>query len=593
MECEFHRISTLQGREQSISFYGTFPPPAYLSPGLQAVDAEIANFATKTQQQWMSVYSRMGEGTCFKKRTIKRARMLLTRRQRLCKQFNTASRFHRALPPEIISLIFEFVVSPWPIDATIASAPVLSDTLRLASVTQQWRSIAVANPHLWSSLRLVHVDAEEEGSLALSLEMLAHFLGRSGAVGLHIHMQIGCGYDNCFEPLLAILRREAPRIRTLRLCVAPYTHMPSDYFASFDFPFPKADVVVIHAATDATDVAALPFVLPCVSQLCIASYALGGYWSYFSTVTHLDMGRLSLYDLRLLLQTASALQVLKVERCQYPSPDLLDLDNTTGDILLRSNGNIVRVQPVVHVGLQSLDIDDAHALWTIILPGLQSLCLWDSHAGIEDFIARSACTLVRFGVARLSVIPSLTALHTVKHVYIDQRYLWPIESFFETLNAYDDTNAHLVHGALGRLESITVRVAYCSLCRSKTDFYTLLPELVAFHRKYGGRLRRFDIHTECCVWVSRDMCNTIPPIHINGYPLEHYLQPSASVSPRGSIGVDRLDWSDRVMLLCLRAKDGLGRALTHTRWRRLFSAARGQESAAQGCDDLGGWGSDT
>lgn len=296
-------LSSLYGAEQETLFYDDAPRTA-LPLALHALDREIDVFARRLRQQleWVYTDTRTPHFERFQQETLALAGPLLERRRQVCEDMNASrDRLCASFPPEIVSAIFEFAVEGIPIDDAIPPLSRLSATVVLASVTRRWRALVLANPRLWVSFRLIPLTMDSESDACL--DGFDYFLSRSGAVGLHIYLEVNCDWGDVFHRLVAIVRREAHRVRTLHVVFPRYT--PDDFIALLDFPFPNADVVAI----DADDVAGVGFQLPSVSYLRVKG--IEGFRPSFSGVTFLDMEGLCLYGIRVLLQTAVGLKTLK------------------------------------------------------------------------------------------------------------------------------------------------------------------------------------------------------------------------------------------------------------------------------------------
>lgn len=133
------------------------------------------------------------------------------------------SPFIRLLPPEIISVIFQSLIPPFADSESDTAAP-----LRLGSVCSFWRTIAWANPSLWSSLSIRFNDP----TINTQIILLRQWLRRSGDLPLSIRLvseeEIQWGTQLTPATAIKIINEYSARWRDLdlRLPTSCYKHLP-------------------------------------------------------------------------------------------------------------------------------------------------------------------------------------------------------------------------------------------------------------------------------------------------------------------------------------------------------------------------------
>ena len=133
------------------------------------------------------------------------------------------SPFIRLLPPEIITEIFQFLIPPFTDSESDTAVP-----LRLGSVCSFWRTVAWANPSLWSSLSIRLNDP----TINTQITLLRQWLCRSGDLPLSIRLvsedEIQWGARFTPATAIQIVNEYSARWRNLdlRLPTSCYKYLP-------------------------------------------------------------------------------------------------------------------------------------------------------------------------------------------------------------------------------------------------------------------------------------------------------------------------------------------------------------------------------
>ncbi|KZT53274.1 hypothetical protein CALCODRAFT_520192 [Calocera cornea HHB12733] len=118
------------------------------------------------------------------------------------------------LPIELLSTIFEWTLSL----QGCGSRYLDRSPLNISQVCSFWRSVTLETPDLWADIRVGFGAGPNAGFHSGTLSQLRERLKRSGSVPLHItykHSGSQQGHE-CIEEVVDTLRKEAPRIRSLR-----------------------------------------------------------------------------------------------------------------------------------------------------------------------------------------------------------------------------------------------------------------------------------------------------------------------------------------------------------------------------------------
>jgi hypothetical protein len=141
---------------------------------------------------------------------------LLEKRQQLKARITLYHRneIMQKIPPEVLSNIFQFFVSP---DSN--SQPNPYSPLILGAICGRWRAIAWSTPRLWSSISINF----DRGSLGDILQLAREWLSRSGQLPLSISLTAGIdpGLPHLLPALIDVINRYAYRWRVLDILLPP------------------------------------------------------------------------------------------------------------------------------------------------------------------------------------------------------------------------------------------------------------------------------------------------------------------------------------------------------------------------------------
>ncbi|KJA13499.1 hypothetical protein HYPSUDRAFT_59872 [Hypholoma sublateritium FD-334 SS-4] len=384
--------------------------------------AQLVKYANEARENVSTEGSFAVDFWDFKARTMALARPLLEHRQRIAEKLNTTSTIYRRLDEDIMRLIFDYATDTVQDGYSFPEQRDLLDTLPLASVARKWRNIALESAFLWSSLAISHRS---------NCEVFRSFLRRSKDVHLHIRLDLERGFlwQNDVDQLVAQLRSVAHRVRTLRI-QATHIHTPPYYARFLHFSFPNATAISIHSHDFP------PLAIPGLCHIRTYGQTIRSFSSNYGSVTFMQLSNISINDVLSILPFAVKLKTLK-------------LDATFGALAYKKYVS----NPLVHTGIHALETNNDSLMECLNLPNLKSLVLLGSRGALPNFLARSGCTLVRFGMKCYSDDLDITIVIdtlTITDIYLEVGALAHCGAVFHQLNERLDPK--------GRVRTITLKV---------------------------------------------------------------------------------------------------------------------------------------
>ena len=300
---------------------------------------------------------------------------LTRKRYDLKRKINQLCPIVRKLPPDIMSIIFEFCIPYFADNHTFAYTK--DDTtipLSLGAICRYWRDIAWSTPRLWSSL-LVCVPYDDS---RMAIGLAQEWLSRSGQLPLTIRIISLSESGDAILPLANIVNQYSARWSKLDLSISDYSF---HHFHPIDNHAPMLKSIRFSCPGDAMTLDFQPLTCPRLEKATLSFFPRG---IEFDNLTHLTIDSMSIFDSLLILRMTPRLVF-----CEISGFSQEERDPNPGAIVLPSLKSL-RL-PIIGFEEDFLNLNN------LITPHLEEFRLptyFDpSMEIISSFVRRSACSL--------------------------------------------------------------------------------------------------------------------------------------------------------------------------------------------------------
>ncbi|KAF7332563.1 F-box domain-containing protein [Mycena kentingensis (nom. inval.)] len=295
------------------------------------------------------------------------------------------------LPHEVLSEIFVYCRSTVP-DVYMDMVHPLEAPLLLTQICAQWRRVALATPHLWTTFKVVVGEARKP-KLA---EMAEAWLGRTGSIlplSIFIGGAFAVGEDDSF---FDVLQRYAPRVKSLhlRLPVADLLRLNER-----DWSFPILERLGVSSEVPSRSPPAPDAVTMFHQSPLLRSFTLDTFGTDLSSQSlPLDCFLLS-DNAHIVDFAANGYRVAGVSDALHELYEVF-----RGTFTLCSGADFDTVDPVTHDRIAALQLQCFGTGWdtalaNLTLPSLLALTIRGMSTQhvedtvFEEFLQRSQCTL--------------------------------------------------------------------------------------------------------------------------------------------------------------------------------------------------------
>ena len=335
---------------------------------------------------------------------------LTLKRYDLKRKINERSLIVRKLPPDVMSIIFEFCVPYFPENHIYTYTK--DDTslpLSLGAICRYWREIAWSTPSLWSSL-VVCVPRYDSH---MATDLAQEWLDRSGHLPLSIHI-ISLSYTGDAVLALAdIVNQYSARWSELDISLPDYSF---NRFHAIDNHAPILKFIRFHCQEDSIPLDFQPLTCPRLEKAVLSFFPRG---IELDNLTHLTLESMSIFDSFLILRTTPRLVF-----CEISGYSLEGRDSSPGVLVLRS----LKTLRLLIAGFEE-DFLNLNNLTTPHLEEFRLPTYYDpSMDVITSFVRRSACSLRSFTMVFstsqpyferfMSILQSMPSLITLSLVSI-------------------------------------------------------------------------------------------------------------------------------------------------------------------------------